>query len=357
MITISLCMIVKNEARVLARCLDSLSDLVDEIIIVDTGSTDETVSVARRYTKQVYPFAWTDDFSAARNFAFSHAKMDYIYSADADETLDELNRARLRSLKEVLLPEVEIVQMKYVTALDFSTVTNAKKEYRPKLFKRLRTFEWVDPIHETVRLSPIVFDSDVEILHLPESRHESRDFRYFLLAFDRNGYLSAHMLSMYAQELYLSGKNHDFLDAELIFEQAFRSITDEALRRKIACVLVRIYRIKGDFSNFLALTLMDTVNTPCAEICCEIGEYFYAQNNFSMAIEWFYNAAYETEAVLDIHSSGDRPLFRLADCSEKLAEEAGSGIFIHESLKEEYLEKAAAYRAAAEEWTVPEEMF
>ena len=83
MITISLCMIVKNEEKLLARCLDSVADLMDEIIIVDTGSTDRTKEIAARYTDKVFDFAWVNDFAAARNFAFSKASMKYIYSADA----------------------------------------------------------------------------------------------------------------------------------------------------------------------------------------------------------------------------------------------------------------------------------
>lgn len=96
MITISLCMIVKNEERLLARCLDSVADLMDEIIIVDTGSTDQTKEIAARYTDKIYDFEWVQDFSAARNFAFSKATKEYIYSADADEVLDEENREVFR---------------------------------------------------------------------------------------------------------------------------------------------------------------------------------------------------------------------------------------------------------------------
>ena len=114
MITISLCMIVKNEEQVLSRCLDSLAGLMDEIIIV------------ARDTDKIYDYIWKDDFADARNFAFSKASMEYIYTADADEVLDDENREQFRLLKEAMVPEVEIVQMKYVTKNEFNTVLNLK---------------------------------------------------------------------------------------------------------------------------------------------------------------------------------------------------------------------------------------
>ena len=99
MITVSLCMIVKNEEDILARCLDSLKGLMDEIIIVDTGSTDRTKEIAANYTDKIYDFSWCDDFAAARNFSFSKATKEYIYAPDADEVLDEINRRRFMMLK------------------------------------------------------------------------------------------------------------------------------------------------------------------------------------------------------------------------------------------------------------------
>ena len=126
MITISLCMIVKNEEQVLSRCLDSLAGLMDEIIIVDTGSCDRTREIAARYTDKIYDYIWKDDFADARNFAFSKASMEYIYTADADEVLDDENREQFRLLKEAMVPEVEIVQMKYVTKNEFNTVNTVR---------------------------------------------------------------------------------------------------------------------------------------------------------------------------------------------------------------------------------------
>ena len=241
MITISLCMIVKNEESVLARCLDSVASMMDEIIIVDTGSTDRTKEIAAQYTSRIYDFTWCDDFSAARNYAFSLATMDYIYCPDADEYLDLENQRRFLRLKGALLPEIEIVQMNYITPPDFNTVQNCKKEPRPKLFKRLRTFSWVDPVHETIRTDPVIYDSDIDIL--------------------------AHAA-----------------------------------------------RIQNSVDDFFSICLKDMCGSSCSEICYELGQYYRERQNPQEASLWFYNAAFETQPVLDIEISGKKALLRLAEC-------------------------------------------
>ena len=168
MIRISLCMIVRDEERVLERCLSSIADLVDEIVIVDTGSTDRTKEIAKKFTDQIYDFQWVDDFSKARNFAFSHATMDYIMTMDADEVLESSDVKHFRSLKECLLPEIEIVRMKCVTRMEKDVDHIFDEEYRLKLFKRQREFVWEGSIHEMVRLEPVIYDSDVTITHFPQ---------------------------------------------------------------------------------------------------------------------------------------------------------------------------------------------
>ena len=78
--TLSVCMIVRDEAPVLERCLDSLRGVWDELIVLDTGSVDETPEIARRYTDKVFFMPWEDDFAAARNRAFSYATGDWLLS-------------------------------------------------------------------------------------------------------------------------------------------------------------------------------------------------------------------------------------------------------------------------------------
>ncbi len=87
--TISACMIVKNEEKLLPQCLESIKDYVDEIIIVDTGSTDRTVEIAKSYGAKVYHHPWEDDFSKHRNQSISYATSEWVFIIDADEVLEK----------------------------------------------------------------------------------------------------------------------------------------------------------------------------------------------------------------------------------------------------------------------------
>lgn len=95
---ISLCMIVKDEESVLGRCLQSAKPWVDEIVVVDTGSRDRSVEIAKEHGATVHEHAWADDFSAARNVAIEHANGDWILSLDADEVLEKRAGKELRKL-------------------------------------------------------------------------------------------------------------------------------------------------------------------------------------------------------------------------------------------------------------------
>lgn len=95
---ISICIITKNERDNLITCLERIANLDMEIVVIDTGSSDDSKEIALRYTNHVYDFVWCDDFSAARNFAISKATRDYILMVDTDEFIDEIDIAELNKL-------------------------------------------------------------------------------------------------------------------------------------------------------------------------------------------------------------------------------------------------------------------
>lgn len=339
MITVSVCMIVKNEEPRLRRCLACLKPIADEILIADTGSTDRTKEIAAEFTDRIYDFPWIDDFAAARNFIFSKAKMDYIYTADADEELDAVNLRRFLDLKKVLLPEIEIVQMRYLNLMEENTAYNARRELRPKLFRRLRTFEWIDPVHETVRLDPIVYDSEIEILHKAEGRHAKRDFAAFQKAIRKGIRLTKKLHSMYAKELLIAGDAGDLGEAEPFFRESWR---DEARtpdeRREAACVLARCYRLAGNVPAFFSVILRELSYGYSAELCVEIGAYFFDAGNFGEALCWYNDGIYETEPIVSVFVQGRDSLLRLAECYEKTGDPR----------------TAKRIRSEADAWTLPE---
>lgn len=320
MITISLCMIVKNEEKNLERCLSSYAPLMDEIIVVDTGSTDRTKEIAARFTEKIYDFEWINDFSAARNFSFEKATCDYIFSADADEVLDEENREQFAILKQVLDEKIEIVQMYYGNQFQNGTIYNYDCELRPKLFKRLRTFTWIEPIHETVRTLPVVFDSDIVITHMPEESHTKRDLEAFERMVSENKRVSSRLHNIYAKELFVSGDASDFERAVPFFEESIlddNRAEDEKL--EAVCVLAKAYRLLKKDAKFVKYALLSEIGL-CSELCYEIGQYFYENGEYSDALHWFTMASMHTGPILNIHYGEKYPNEGIENCKVKLGE-------------------------------------
>jgi glycosyltransferase involved in cell wall biosynthesis len=338
MVSISVCMIVKNEETDLERCLDCIRNIADEIIIVDTGSSDRTKEIAFRYTNDVYDFEWSDDFSAARNFSFSKATKDYIYTADADEIIDAENQEKFAQLKGNLSSEIEIVQMKYANQLQFGSIYNFDVEYRPKLYKRLRPFHWIDPIHESVNTKVVIFDSDIVVIHMPLTLHATRDFSIFERYTSNENGISPKIHCLYARELFFTGTDDDFRSAFPYFEVTLhdekRSLKEI---RASQCIVARSARLRQDEFTFIKTALKGIVGTPVAEVCCELGDYYFEKQDYEEAAIWYYTAAFGAESELNIHYSGDYPLGKLSECFNQMGNS----------------KECEKYKELASSWTVP----
>jgi glycosyltransferase involved in cell wall biosynthesis/Tfp pilus assembly protein PilF len=141
---ISVCLIAKNEEKFLAQCLASVRGLADQIVVVDTGSTDRTVAIAKEHGAEVYDFAWCDDFSAARNAALEHATGDWVLMLDADEELPPASHDALRKLLAVpgvmawRLPIIDVGR------------ENEGCCYVPRLFRNAPALFYIGRVHEQV---------------------------------------------------------------------------------------------------------------------------------------------------------------------------------------------------------------
>jgi tetratricopeptide (TPR) repeat protein len=129
--TLSLCMIVKDEEKFLPTCLESIRDYVDEIIIVDTGSTDRTIEIAERYNAKVYHHAWENSFSKARNYSLKYATCDWIIWLDADEEVDKEDAHKLKEvIKDNTVDVIHIPVFNKPVGGKNSSVSNLEKIFR-----------------------------------------------------------------------------------------------------------------------------------------------------------------------------------------------------------------------------------
>lgn len=145
---VSLCMIVKNEEPRLARCLESVADLVNEIVVADTGSTDRTKEIAVQFGARVIDVPWTDSFSAARNASIQHATCQWIFWMDADDFLDSANREKLRTHFQSLPDRNAAYLMRIVS--EEAGGANGKVVDHVRLFRNLPAIRWEYRVHEQI---------------------------------------------------------------------------------------------------------------------------------------------------------------------------------------------------------------
>lgn len=325
MIRISLCMIVKNEQAVLARALDSICDAVDEIIIVDTGSNDSTKQIALQYTPQVFDFEWTDDFSAARNFSFSKASMDYCMWLDADDVLLEPDRNALLQLKKTLEPDVGVVMMKYHTAFDENGLPSFSY-YRERLLNNSMGFVWQGAVHEAISPSGKIIYSNIAITHRKlRSSDPDRNLRIFEKQLANGRPLSAREQFYYARELYY----HQQYDKSARVLETFLAGEDGWVENQIeACRLLAYcrYQLGNDNSALHALLYSLEFDVPRAEVCCDIGKHFLDRARYKQAAFWYQRALHCTRndtsgAFISTDCYGYLPCIQLCVCYSKMGEQ------------------------------------
>lgn len=320
--TISLCMIVRDEEKVLGRCLSCVEDIADEIIIVDTGSKDRTKEIASLYTDKIYDFEWIDDFSSARNFSFSKAEMDYIMWLDADDIIDRDNQKKLLELKSSLDLSTDIVMMKYNVAFDDDD-NPTFSYYRERLMKRSRHFKWEGAIHEVITPSGNIKYSDIAIMHKKlEVNDPDRNLRIFQKLIKGGKTLDTRQKYYYARELYFHEK---YADAIKVFDEFFEA-DDKWIENSInACLdISRCYMMLGNVNEALnSLFKSFLYDSPRAEICCEIGYIKMAEQKYREAIFWYELAAEKKCSIQNggfssVDCYGYIPYMQLCVCYDKL---------------------------------------
>lgn len=285
MIEISLCMIVRNEEKSLSRCLSSVKDLADEIIIADTGSTDLTKEIASSFGAVIYDFTWIDDFSAARNFAFSKATKDYIFWLDADDYLKDRDAVLFRELKQTLPGNVDSVNMQYNLAFDGEgrVVTSLR---RNRLVRRACGFKWIGPVHEYLEVYGPSLSSAVCVTHEKDKAYTDRNLRIYRKRAAEGEVFSPRDQYYYANEL----RDHGIYEEASRYYGQFLSgglgwVEDniQACLRLAEC----LDRLGDKEGAFTAVTRTLQYDSPRAEFCCRLGAWHVEMGQYHPAVYWY----------------------------------------------------------------------
>lgn len=294
MATISLCMIVRNEEETIARCLASVQPIVDEMIIVDTGSSDRTIEIVSEFTRHVYHFQWIDDFAEARNFSFSKATMDYILWLDADDILSADNIHKLMLLKNALDASVDSVLMKYVLGRD----EYGKPSYsvkRNRLVRRERDFKWKGFVHEYLEVGGNIMDSDIEVEHRSiKTTASDRNLKIYEKHDADGKRFTPRDLYYYANELYDHGLYKRAKRYYLRFLRTGQGWVEDNIQ---ACgKLSDCCHFLGEHDKSLDWAFRSFhYDAPRADLCCRIGYYFMQKKQWDRSIFW-----YKTASRLDL---------------------------------------------------------
>lgn len=284
-ISISLCMIVKNEEDTLAACLTSVGEVADEIVIIDTGSTDQTKQIAATFTDHVYDFEWVDDFAAARNYAFSKATKEYVLWLDADDILTTENKEKFLTLKQTLPADVDSVMMSYHLSFDEHGNPSFSSR-RNRLVKREKNFRWIGFVHEYLEVWGNILQSDIAIVHKKEKVHSNRNLRIYEKALESGHSFSPRDKYYYANEC----KDHGLYERAIEWYQKFldegKGWSEDNIQAcgKMSDCLTQtkdwLPAIRSCLKSF-------EYDTPRGENCCRLGSIYLQQNDYERAIFWY----------------------------------------------------------------------
>lgn len=286
MITLSVCMIVKNEQDVLNNALSSIKDIADEIIIVDTGSTDKTKEIAYQYTDKVYDFEWCNDFSKARNYSFSKATMDYCMWLDADDVIKDDDREKFLLLKEELSPDISVVMMKYHTVFDQNN-NPTFTYYRERLLRRIDHFYWEGFVHEVISPRGKVIYSEIAITHAKiHPSDPDRNLHLFKQKIEEGKNFSPREIFYYARELYYHQKYYEAIREFKRFLNTKKGWIENNIS---ACQFIGYcYHHLDEHEQAITWLLKSLYyDVPRAEICCDLGKYFLELKHIEKAIYWY----------------------------------------------------------------------
>lgn len=257
--TLSLTLIVRNEAHHLQQVLKYAHLFADEIVIVDTGSTDTTKEVARVYTDKIYDYVWKDDFAAARNFGLSKCTKDFVMWLDADDFISKTSVVKLSKLLIGVI-DWDVCYLPYHYTYGEEGYSRLFF-YRERIFRNKIKLSFQYPIHECIVIPKTlksIQNNDIVIYHRTIKRLEDnseRNIRILYSALKTKKYIkSSRLWWLLGREYAAKNKLDDAIDAclksiDLLKSNHGRQISQQLLELAILNIRLHKYEVALDFAS------------------------------------------------------------------------------------------------------------
>lgn len=283
--SLSLCMIVKDEGKTLERCLNSVKSFINEIIIVDTGSKDNTVEIAKKFNAKIYKFKWIDDFSAARNFAFSKATSDYIMWLDGDDFINEDDIKKIENLLSNMDSSYDYISAEYILARNSEGKVSTSLR-RNRIVKRQSAFLWVGNVHEYLAVYGKGLEGNFSIEHGKVKEYTDRNLQIFKTMEKNNKKFTPRDIYYYANELFDNGYYKESIEQYNKFIDTKEGWIEDIKGAYLK--IIRALNLINEKDKIVDVALESLkIDTPTAEIACSLGEYYFEKENYNQAAFWY----------------------------------------------------------------------
>lgn len=283
--SLSLCMIVKDEGKTLERCLNSVKSFINEIIIVDTGSKDNTVEIAKKFNAKIYKFKWIDDFSAARNFAFSKATSDYIMWLDGDDFINEDDIKKIESLLSNMDSSYDYISAEYILARNSEGKVSTSLR-RNRIVKRQSAFLWVGNVHEYLAVYGKGLEGNFSIEHGKVKEYTDRNLQIFKTMEKNNKKFTPRDIYYYANELFDNGYYKESIEQYNKFIDTKEGWIEDIKGAYLK--IIRALNLINEKDKIVDVAFESLkIDTPTAEIACSLGEYYFEKENYNQAAFWY----------------------------------------------------------------------
>ena len=318
-------MIVRDEEQNLRELLPTIVGVFDEMVIVDTGSTDNTVQVAESFGATVHHFEWIKDFAAARNFSFEKTQYEWVMWLDADDRIEDVEELK-RFIKEEL-PGVtkEVVMCDYLID-EFNPGEWKTQTKRERFIHRFHDQRWIYPIHESIpsKMEDRHYNKTVRILHPPNStRHLERNLEIHEKMWEE-GFRDENTIFHFGQDLFMT-KQYERSIEILNFYNLDTAVGTP--KYWVPVLIATAYKILGSMLKSLQYYLIAvSINPRRAEAWMEAGLIYEMLGDYASALP-FYSAAEHLQVPEDdslvLHVCyGDPVKEKIKLCREKVGQPA-----------------------------------